>query len=493
MMVPRSFSYSSRSSPRPAPRNEKYAVAATKVEVPLRKERRESTERPGTMTRTSSTTPPSTPSKPVIIPRRTHLGGLGEKQRQSSRDLDSRKSSGPTTAVAHDPNSVPPAVAALLAVTSIPPRSKQNTFRRRRSSKDEPQYSLDSVLEWTNSAGEDIGPSLPLNSPLDALLNNSDSPAIGGESVDSDSTIEPALSVRSTSSASVPSLDTDDDSTASLGSPPTPGWHIKRNSMERKGRRLASPPAEDCALDHPLLPIKSNSKLEEHFHKATAAGPLVPADRNDPGRRKSSLKSNLTSGLRAITSAARSLSSITSVAIPPEDLLTRSISFSPRDTDERRPVLGGEAPTPADRRYLNPSTNTASAARLRSHDFRKPAEPDKCTAMIQMQTYQRTRRPSRKRPTSFDKSRQAGKAGGEDVVPDTQPVFRPFTRQRELRENSDFLRVVVLELNMKRVGKLRVEAEGHARISLPPRLPSKKYSIENNGIPSRWVGEVNRV
>ncbi len=491
MLVPRSFNYSSRSSPRPAHRKENYAAPAAKVaEFPSRKERREVKERPGAMTKTASATPPSTPSKPVVIPHRTHSGGHGGKQRQGSRDLNSRKCSRPTPVVPHDPNSVPPAVAALLAVTSIPPRAKQTAFRRRKGSEEDSRYSLDSVLEGVSFAEKEIGPSLPFNSPLDVLLDNSDLPLSGGESVSSDSKVEPALSVRSTSSASVPSLDTDDDSAVSRSSPPTPGWHTKRNSMDQRGRRLASPPSEDCVLDHPLLPIKSCSDLEEQSDNAIATGPLTPIDQKVPGRRKSSLKSNLTSGLRAITSAARSFTNRTSVTVPPEDLLTRSISISPRDTDERRPLLGVEAPTPADRRYLNPSTNTAAEARLRSHDFRKPAEHDKCTAMIQMQTYERTTKPSRKR--SAVNSRQEDRGGREGIVLDTQPVFRPFTRQREVRENSDFMRVVVLELNMKRVGKLKFEAEGHARISLPPRLPCKKYSIEDNGVPTRWVGQVAR-
>ncbi|KAI9743427.1 MAG: hypothetical protein M1835_002908 [Candelina submexicana] len=488
MMVPRSFNYSSRSSPRPAHRKESFVAPATKAE----KERREVTERPCAMTETMSTTPPSTPSKPVVIPRRAHSSRFAEKQRQGSRHLTSKKSSRSTPGVTHDPNSVPPAVAALLAVTSIPPRPKHSTYWRRRSSEEDLRHSLDSVLERASFGEKDLGPSLPYNSPLDVLLNNSDLPSSGDASVSSDSTIEPALSVRSASSTSVPSLDTDDDSTASLSSPPTPGWHVKRNSMERRGKRLASPPPEDCALDHPLLPIKTVSKAQGQVDSTTATGPLVPIDGNVPARRKSSLKSNLTSGLRAITSAARSFTNMTSVTVPPEDLLTRSISIRPRDTDERRPVLGGEAPTPADRRYLNPSMNTAAEARLRSHDFRKPAEPAKCTAMIQMQTYQRTTRPPRNRSSSFDDSRQASRGGGESIVPDAQPMFRPFMRQREVRENSDFLRVVVLELNMKRVGKLRVESEGHARISLPPRQPCKKYSVEDNGVPSRWVGEVIR-
>ena len=47
------------------------------------------------------------------------------------------------------------------------------------------------------------------------------------------------------------------------------------------------------------------------------------------------------------------------------------------------------------------------------------------------------------------------------------------SRPREPRENSDFLRIVVLEMNMRRVGKLDSGATGKARIWLPPRRESE--------------------
>jgi len=48
-------------------------------------------------------------------------------------------------------------------------------------------------------------------------------------------------------------------------------------------------------------------------------------------------------------------------------------------------------------------------------------------------------------------------------------------RPREPRENSDFLRVVVLEMNMRRKGKLR-DGLGRARIWLGPRDGGKKQT-----------------
>ena len=69
-----------------------------------------------------------------------------------------------------------------------------------------------------------------------------------------------------------------------------------------------------------------------------------------------------------------------------------------------------------------------------------------------------------------------------------------MSRQREPRENSDFLRVVVLEMNMRRRGKLREDIPTRARVWLPPRKSSPyrllgKYEDgDDDTIPSRWVG-----
>jgi hypothetical protein len=58
-----------------------------------------------------------------------------------------------------------------------------------------------------------------------------------------------------------------------------------------------------------------------------------------------------------------------------------------------------------------------------------------------------------------------------------------------MRENSDFIRVAVLEMAMRRKGKLGDHKPGRTRWALPPRQPSTKpYEIGQNGIPVRWVG-----
>jgi hypothetical protein len=66
-------------------------------------------------------------------------------------------------------------------------------------------------------------------------------------------------------------------------------------------------------------------------------------------------------------------------------------------------------------------------------------------------------------------------------------------RQREPRENGDFLRVIVLEMNMRRVGKLDARAAGRARVWLPPRKggpvpPTAAGTGKGRRVPARWVG-----
>jgi len=78
-----------------------------------------------------------------------------------------------------------------------------------------------------------------------------------------------------------------------------------------------------------------------------------------------------------------------------------------------------------------------------------------------------------------------------------QPGSPMLSRQREPRENGDFLRVIVLEMNMRRVGKLDAKTAGRARVWLPPRkatggeaLASGKATgeVPAGEVPARWVG-----
>jgi hypothetical protein len=57
-----------------------------------------------------------------------------------------------------------------------------------------------------------------------------------------------------------------------------------------------------------------------------------------------------------------------------------------------------------------------------------------------------------------------------------------------MRENSDFIRVAVMEMLMRKKGKLDDRKPGRARWALPPRKPpTKPYEIAENGVPVRWI------
>lgn len=99
-----------------------------------------------------------------------------------------------------------------------------------------------------------------------------------------------------------------------------------------------------------------------------------------------------------------------------------------------------------------------------------------------MQTYSRGRR-----------ARSSGAGKNRDVAGPSEAgklSALGAVRQREVRENGDFLRVVVMEMNMRREGKLEM---GRAKIWLPPRKVAKEAVAEvvevgKSRVPRRWVG-----
>lgn len=299
-------------------------------------------------------------------------------------------------------------------------------------------------------------------------------------SATSDSCVTSALSTQDGSFESLPSLGNSyGTTTPSIDSPYTP-----RGRRFRQPRRslepVSTPPGEEP--EHPLW-VNPNVH-EDEFEVGLPT--LVEADKQPDTvflPLKTAFKSNLTASLRALRSAARSLSTFTASSVPPEDLLTRSIlTMDPRVpfTDERRPPVLEEEPSEAMRRYLNP-TNTA---RLETQTTAVP-NARSFTASIQMQTYkvQRTK-------NTVTASKRSATLRPQNPSPKTPvpPTFPPGPRQREIRENPDFIRIAVLEHLMRRRGKFDTSQEGHARWLLPPRKgTTKAYEIGTDGVPVRWA------
>lgn len=380
----------------------------------------------------------------------------------------------------HSHEAVPPAVAALLAVTSIPPPgSRRGSLRQR--------MTVDSIVPRSQVSEKELSRELSYSSfsrsPMDVLLSPPDETLDEDASITSDSCITSALSTRAASLESLPSLgDSSYDTTSSsIASPITP------RGKQFRPRRSLEPVCSPLGVqpEHPLWidsDIESDDDVEfEALDSAADQADKVESTVFLPF--KTAFKSNLTASLRALRSAARSLSTFTASSVPPEDLLTRSIlTIDPRVpfTDERRPPVLDEEPSEAMRRYLNPT----DIARLDTRSSMGPATRG-YTASIQMQTY----KIQRSRSTPPAASRAATPPPPTASVKTPVPLaFPPGPRQRDIRENSDFIRIAVLEHLMRKRGKLDSSQEGHARWLLPPRKTnSKPYEIGPDGIPARWV------
>lgn len=301
------------------------------------------------------------------------------------------------------------------------------------------------------------------------------------------------LSFRSSSSESVPSLDTDNESSCSFGSSwsqPTAATATtvsasasasRRPLADARSRIVTSPP-EECDFNHPLMPAPALATPapgggDGGADEAESAGLGLPlADElSKLVSRRLNLVSNLSASFRVLKSAAKSFTNLTyttAIQQPHANLATNMlyITTSPY-TDERRPRPLEEDPTPALRRYLNPWSS--------SHD------ESPCTGAVQMQTYNLVDR-KRYRLAAARAGRSPEPAILEEVEEEDDEgasATEPALRQREVRENSGFLRIAVLEMNMRRCGKINDQAPGRARYTLPPRLPYKRRPL---GHASYW-------
>ena len=483
MMVPRAYQYQSQ-KPVPASNiNEKNGIAIAVRErspTPLkRKDRPSGNGKPAWLS--SSTT--SSPSKPVVIPTRTRNGGgrkPGEALVQRRKALEEGN--------CHDPDSVPPSVAALLAMTSVPEIKCQSKGLKGPRSRCAPRIMR---KEGTSHGSPTQAMSSSSPQSWDMLLSPPDESDPEHSSFGSDTIPDVSSFVRSLSIDSMPSLDDDSGSltSPSISIPSTPELSTRaRNNHERRIKEFSLPRSEDCVLDHPLLPLSSADKTPGEDDAE------VPVTKHRGfSRSKSALKSNLSASIARIRTAARSFTNFTAPAISRDEYLTRSLlSISPPFTDERRPSPTLDPPDPALRRYLNPTNFSPSELHVHHNHPQSPSNRDRCTTSIQLQSYKRVPRPFDKAsaPPIFAFCKE--KADAAMVAAAEEPFVTPYPRQREPRENSDFLRVIVLEMNMRRSGQLGDSVPGKARMSLPARQACRKAEVEDaetveGRVPRRWI------
>lgn len=408
------------------------------------------------------------------------------------------------------PDAVPSSIHALLAVTAIPrPKGGRGSLRRKQRTEDA-NAALSAISGLVPE--KELSLSFTSKSPMDVLLSDPEDLMDDDSSSFNDGFMGSFSSTRTVSLESVPSLSgasSPFDASLLTGfSPMTPPYQGRRRSSQPTRRSLeplsASPTGE--LLPHPLSSAVDVEELDFRVFETPANADAKPEGTFSRLPLKSAFKSNLTASLRAIRSAAKSFSSLALVSIPPDDFLTRSIlTIDPKVpyTDERRPPVLDEEPSAALRRYLNPTTgspmepNAKNLPRSSTRSF---------AASIQMQTYkvQRSQAPmsSETPSTSLSRSAQANassssasSSSSQSYTPQPQsPNQTSFSyppgamRQREMRENSDFIRIAVLEMAMRKRGKLDDQRPGRARWALPPRKPiTKPYEIRSDGVPTRWV------
>ncbi|CAG8020855.1 unnamed protein product, partial [Penicillium nalgiovense] len=430
---------------------------------------------------------------PVGIPPKR-----GSRTLPARRDIRSRalsktsESSHRSSSSSSNDRPIPTSFTSMLDATAIPvPRRNWSTRRPRKLTRRNHVEDFSRMLQEDIKSKEDTFLDGAAYSPLDILLSPPDE---DNEQLlpCNDLEHESPPSVKSSSSDSTPSLEHALASPSSLPSPPTPPRH--KSPPERRQPRYSH--CEECALDHPLLvtEIDECEFIEIKDDDESATPETVPAKRSASfGRFGSTFKSNLTASLRAIKSAAQSVSTFATPSVQPEDFLTRSLfTITPEMTDDRRPLPMQETPSPALRRYLNPSPmnptpmSPAEMYVYHDHPHDKPQASSTCPVSIQMQTYRRAGRGNRRNHFHI--------ASKEHKFITFDPEIPSMSRQREIRENSDFLRVVVLEMNMRRSGKLRDDIPAHARIWLPARKTNSHLSgqyedgYDSNTVPSRWVG-----
>ncbi|THZ19380.1 hypothetical protein D6C91_05149 [Aureobasidium pullulans] len=504
MLVPRSFKYSSspptdaQKQRRPSTPKSKKTFAPAFIDPPPPRSDASSTS-------LSSHPPPHAPwiltpampatlqpSRPVEIPTPTRRSPREHKPARTSRASSNSSRRSRDSEKKHRPDALPPAVAALLAVTAIPPPKSQ--LRRKKSPVRD--MSIDELIqEWRKDTSTKSSYSC---ASLDMLLGSAD-----------EDDYEHMYSSRSTSCDSIPSLDADEASSVlSLSNPATPdSIRSRKSSMGsyRKEKTFCTPEIEDCSVDHPLG--FSTIEFDEDLILINS-----PCPKERKQRKSGGFRSNLSSSLQAIKSRVTSSFSSLNLNLDEDSFSDASLwqhpYLFPRLSSELRPTPFASTPSKSHRQYLNPRSAPVPFEE-QQHHWQKALSSDssesECpeTPMIQMQTY------NKRAASSPRRSRRGSSTGAPDPRSEAGRAMSGHvpmpTRQREPRENSDFLRVIVLEMNMRRGGKFEEGASGRARIWLPPRKqPAARNSVFDDDdedeitsvggprvaarkIPRRWV------
>lgn len=464
------------------------------------------------------------PSDPVKIPNRSPRRTPTQPERPGPTTIQIPRSN-PASAPQIRPQKKESA-QDILSSTTIPVR------RRPRQRPAQRLPNCDYVADFSKLLRDDVQmqsePNLSgswTNPQFEGLFGNidgfmDDQMIVGSEGVDAS-----ILSTRSISSESMPSLASPDD--FSSNDMPSVSPATIRSPSDHRLRQVAS--SEDCSNQHPLLVD------DEDYQFSGASTPELVISSPPKSRHREALdqkpyrsfKSSLTASLKALKSAAQTVSNIatTPPLIQPDEFLGASIfDFKPELTDDRRPPPSTEPPSLAMRRYLNPRATIAddSPAQLHfwldekptfnsssSEDRKRKLKPKKrnlaagttssklknsrnrtaqLPPIVQLATCipSAIRTPNASSPPTWlepDGTPSNKHRAAQTLTDGTSdlPFGEGQPRPREPRENRDFLRIYVCELNMRKTGKLSEEAIGHAKLWLPPVTVTEKDNKDSAG------------
>lgn len=234
--------------------------------------------------------------------------------------------------------------------------------------------------------------------------------------------------------------------------------------------------------DHPLIPVGSDSsKIDQENSMNKLEEKNNTLDFNDlQTRSKLGLQLKLMTSFHRIKFALNSVSSHFNSALVPTNssIPTKSADTDLSQTSECLPLNLEYVPTTELRWYLNPITN----APIEEHPsaLYRTKRQQRCLVCVQMQTY--------KISASNEHSPHRIISHRTKPTYDDQLSKELMIRRRDMRENCDFLRVAVMEMLMRRRGKLDNQVPGKARLVLPPRtLTIRPPEITDEGIPVRWI------
>ncbi|KIW20984.1 hypothetical protein PV08_01563 [Exophiala spinifera] len=353
---------------------------------------------------------------------------------------------------------------------------------------------------WTNPQFEG------LFGAIDGLVDGQ--MIVGSEGLDAG-----ILSTRSLSTESMPSLESPDDSSTADSTSFSPA--TLRSPPDHRLRQVVN--SEDASNEHPLLSVEDDDDYSGTTTPDLSMSPTPKHLRRAmPVRRSKTFKSSLTASLKALKSAAQTVSNIatTPPLVQPDEFLSKSVfDFQPWLTDDRRPPPSDEPPSAALRRYLNPHAFVAADSPAQLH-FWLDEKPDP-SLLSQAETKPKLKIKRKYRNQHAAATLRSGVSGAKSAISQLPPVVPLATcipssvrtahasspptwlepdgtpsnkhraaqslfddmdggtgggqpRPREPRENRDFLRIFVCEMNMRKSGKLSDDAAGHAKLWLPP-------------------------